>query len=559
MSESELRQRIGEWLDGHIDESKSGLLQQQLRESARARAVFRDFTSLDIALRQLADSGPVTETKTIASAGNSIWHLLPSSLVDWARFALAASLLIVVGAMTYQLGKSRTVAPASEIAARESASKGPAEKTIAGYATLRRVVGIRWSDDGDSYREGDVLPAGVLKFDDGAAEIDFFCGATLVVEGPAEMELESDWTVRLLSGRLRANVPPAARGFVVKAAESEIVDLGTEFALDVGPKNVHVAVIDGEVKLRGGDHDGDHLTAGEGRSLAGTERDDVSFEDLITISDVRNHQESAQRTRFAQFRAYSQQLRSDERLIAYYPITESAAERLIPNAARTGRQLDGILVGSVNHVKGRFGIESTGLEFDRPGARVRTLIDGEFESFTFACWAKIDSLEHRYNALFMGDGYENGEPHWQIRDDGCLMFSVMVDDTQSVQVRSSIDQKIVADAGLHHVYFSEPFWDVSKSGQWFHIAAVYDPGGRRVTQYIDGKKVSSEEIKDKFYVSSLRIGPSEIGNWGQPFRKSPWFAVRNLNGTIDELAIFDAPLSDEEIKSLYEEGKPLGH
>ena len=74
-----------------------------------------------------------------------------------------------------------------------------------------------------------------------------------------------------------------------------------------------------------------------------------------------------------------------------------------------------------------------------------------------------------------------------------------------------------------------------------------------------GGWVSSQEIIDKFHVTKLRIGPAEIGNWGQPFRKTPWFAVRHLNGTIDELALFNAVLSAEEITKLHAEGKPLGY
>ena len=77
------------------------------------------------------------------------------------------------------------------------------------YATLRRSAGIRWSSQTNSYREGDVLPAGVLEFDDGVAEIDFFCGAALIVEGPAKLDLESDWSVRLIAGRLRVGQPPS--------------------------------------------------------------------------------------------------------------------------------------------------------------------------------------------------------------------------------------------------------------------------------------------------------------------------------------------------------------
>jgi hypothetical protein len=40
---------------------------------------------------------------------------------------------------------------------------------------------------------------------------------------------------------------------------------------------------------------------------------------------------------------------------------------------------------------------------------------------------------------------------------------------------------------------------------------------------------------------------------------SPWFAVRNLNGTIDERAIFNAVLKPDEIQNLYEQGRPLGY
>ena len=115
------------------------------------------------------------------------------------------------------------------------------------------------------------------------------------------------------------------------------------------------------------------------------------------------------------------------------------------------------------------------------------------------------------------------------------------------------------DARLHHIYFTQLSWEFSKSGRWFHLAAVYDPVGRQVTQYIDRQPFSSEEIVDRFDIAALRIGPAEIGNWGQPFRKTPGFAVRNLNGTIDERALFDAALTSQDIHDLYELGKPVGY
>ena len=566
MSGLDIDQLIAAWLDGRINQSDSDLLQQRLRESAESRETFRKFTKLDAALREVASGDRQAQSVADASSktlGNSADSFsltrLRYGLSFWVQMACAAAILITVGGIAYRLGKRNIPQQTAEIVGGQDQTDADTEQTIAGHAMLRRVAGIQWSADATAYREGDVLPAGVFEFDEGVAEIDFFCGATLVVEGPAEMVLESDWSVRCLSGRLRASVPPAARGFVVKAADSEIIDLGTEFALDVGPRNVRVEVVDGEVKLRGGLHDGDHLVTGQSQTLKGTDVGQDTFKGLSTIGDVQRLDDTGKRERFELWKASSQQLRTDDRLIAYYPIAESQAERLVLNQAASGRELDGSLVGLVNRVEGRFGSESAGLEFDRPGARVRTLIEGEFQAFTFTCWAKIDSLDHRYNALFMGDSYQTGEPHWQIQDDGRLMFSVMVDDTQDISHFDRTDQRIVKMAGLHRVYYSEPFWDISKSGQWFHIAAVYDPVGRRVVQYVNGNEIGREEITDEFHIDTLRIGPAEIGNWGQPFRKTPWFAVRNLNGTIDELAIFNAVLTSREIQTLYEQGKPLGY
>jgi hypothetical protein len=504
-----------------------------------------------------------------------------ASASGWDRRTLAATLAILcaVSGTAFLAGQRNAPTTAAPVAVIDQRPEESSESRISGHATLRRAVGLKWPSDAVRHMEGDVLPNGLFAFDTGTVEIDFFCGATVIVDGPAQLDIESDWSVRVTRGRLRASVPPAARGFVVKAADSEIIDLGTEFALEVDAGNARVEVIDGEIELRGGAHDGRHLQTGEGESLAGTLAATDLAESLSTFSELSRQRQQADERLFERWKQHSQKLRTDDRLIAYYPICEPTAlaadaggqrarpdasafgsqGRVVTNAALSGTQFNGLLVGPVDNSIGRFGAESTGLEFERTGAGVRTRIDGEFQAFTFSCWVRINSLEHRYNSLFMGDGYENGEPHWQIRDDGRLMFSVMVDDSQEIEHFSDIDQKMVTQAGLHRVYYSPPFWDISKSGQWFHLAAVYSPVDRRVDQYVNGELVSSDEIIDRFHISTLTIGPAEIGNWGQPFRKTPWFAVRNLNGTIDELAIFNAALTADEIQNLYEQGKPVGY
>ena len=52
-----------------------------------------------------------------------------------------------------------------------------------------------------------------------------------------------------------------------------------------------------------------------------------------------------------------------------------------------------------------------------------------------------------------------------------------------------------------------------------------------------------------------RIGAASIDNWSEPERHDPHFAVRNLNGAIDEFMLFNAALSAEEIDQFSQAGK----
>ncbi|TWT75027.1 LamG-like jellyroll fold domain-containing protein [Allorhodopirellula solitaria] len=557
-------------LDGTLTDTQKAELNRLLKTSPRALTRYHELLDNHEALcaiypgdvyAESIDDESLSSASQNSPAGLTWWMglLNASRGSQFAVLATAASLLVAVGLAGYFAGADRRELRLGEL----STVAFEPETTLEGHAILRRSLSLRWTEGEPGFRSGDILPAGRLKIESGIAEIDFFCGATLTVEGPASLVVQSDWGVRVDSGRLRASVPPAARGFVIETADAEVVDLGTEFALDVDSEGAFVDVIEGEVALRGGRHDGVHLVTGQQSWLGGLETKSLAATSqrnaVSSVADVERRREAALAERFAQWQSFSKSREQDERLIAHYRIADMPSSRTIPDSASTGKDQDAALIGPVDRTVGRFGPLSSGLEFDRVGARARTRIEGEFEAFTFATWVRIDSLDQVYNALFMSDGYENGELHWQIRDDGVMMFSVMVDDTQKRKHFSDRDGTIVSSAGLHRVYYTEPIWDIAQSGRWFHLSAVYDPAERRVTQYVNGQQVSSEPIQEKFFVDRLRIGPAEIGNWGQPFRKTPWFSVRNLNGTIDELVIYNAALSEEEIQSLYEKGKPLGY
>ena len=123
------------------------------------------------------------------------------------------------------------------------------------------------------------------------------------------------------------------------------------------------------------------------------------------------------------------------------------------------------------------------------------------------------------------------------------MLSVMVDDDRP--------HPEFKDGRFHRLYYSPPIWDLSMSGQWLHLTSVYDPDQRLVSHFVDGEMVSREEIPDEYLVKTLRIGNGEIGNWGEPFREDPSWAIRNLNGRMDEIAIYKNALSKSEIAEIF--------
>jgi hypothetical protein len=168
-------------------------------------------------------------------------------------------------------------------------------------------------------------------------------------------------------------------------------------------------------------------------------------------------------------------------------------------------------------------------------------VPGQFGSLTFACWVKIDSLDRWYNSLFLTDNYQRGEPHWQILDTGQLFFSV----------------RLGGGPGKgHHKVLSPPFWDASLSGRWLHLATTYDVVTKTTTHFLNGEKLCEERIPDELFVQQTCVGKATIGNWSSPTRPEADFAIRNLNGSMDEFVLFRDALKPEEIRDLFVQGRP---
>lgn len=552
----ELEGLLFDWEAGTLDDAGVERVRELLRTSDHARSFYVQQQTINAAMKLDVDAGlgvpntldPIIGERSAATpAKKNTSYVFRISY--WAA-AVAIVLICVLTGRLLHLELSTDYQSDSVVGIVDAPRDEPEEPTSQGVAIVSRLVDVVWKTGQSPLEIGDALNPGRLALESGFAQLEFFCGATVIVEGPADLDLQSPLLARVRSGRLRAQVPPAARGFSLEVDDMKVVDLGTEFGLSVAPEGANVQVFDGEVELQQPATQKRLLTAGKAlvRSPDGTYSEtEVTPDSFLDMATLESHAEWHRVERYERWQAWSDTLRRDKRMIAYYAFDQDGGwlRRLNSSLIPENEELDGAIVGA-HRVQGRW-TSKGGLEFKRPGDRVRVQIPGEFSSLTFTCWVKIDSLDRWYNSLFLTDHYNQGEPHWQILDTGQLFFSVRhkADDAEGSAAKKK----------THQAVLSPPFWKPSLSGRWLHLATTYDANVGRTTHYLNGDILHEESIDEGLVVRTTRIGAASIGNWSIPTRTESEFAIRNLNGSIDEFAIFGAALSADEIMEIYDNGK----
>lgn len=503
-------------LDGEITPEQHAQLEARLREDWQARRLYLELA--DLHARLLAQ--PEVGTGRLLPAGSFARTRVRAFWLRRVRAPLAVAALIALTAAGTWFLSSGPVVP---------------ESTANGVALLGASLDAEFV--GEARREGETLAPGRLHLAQGLAQIEFFSGATVLIEAGTELEILSAWEARCHGGRLRVRVPPAAKGFIVHAPDMKLEDLGTEFALNVEGQTSAVRVEEGEVIAHTGQSPAS-LT--QGMRLGTTAQAFLPVDELSAL--VREREQS----RFDAWQQWSLEHRSDPRLIAYYTFKrwgEDRWERLVNNFTEPRRpNRAGGIVGAT-WTRGRWP-EKQALEFKRPGDRVRLNLDGRYGALTLACWVKVDSVDKKYSGLLLTDGYENGEPHWQIYEDGSLMFSLMYRPADAPK-----------KAKHNQMHFSKPVFTADRLGRWHHLAVTCDAGSGEVVQYFDGVEVGRGIHALHEPGRDLVFGPCELGNWGLP-TEGHQFPIRNLNGAMDEFAVYGSVLAATEISTLYRQGKP---
>lgn len=402
-------------------------------------------------------------------------------------------------------------------------------------AVVSHAVDPVFAEASQSPVEGDALAAGPIHLESGLVQIEFFSGASVIVEGPAQLDLKSSWLIECQRGRLRTFVPEPAQGFTILTPEYQAVDLGTEFALSVnedGHSELHV--VDGEVRID--DFTGQKIQLLEGggglrsadgkvETLSGGGADFIGRERLLNLAAEER------KSKLQEWNQMRRQYSTDPDTLVFFDFEgQKAWDRQLTNQVASGP--NAAIIGA-QWTEGRWQGKGA-LEFKRITDRVRLEIPGEFDALSFSAWVRIEGLDRWLSSLMLTDGFDRGEVHWQISDLGEIIVGIKTTRKDPNTMSPSIIQP-------------------EDLGRWIHLATTLDHQSGRVVHYIDGEAVMVDERED---LLPLRIGGAEIGNWqpkvGENRSSNP---IRSLNGRIDEFMVLKRALSATEVAALYEAGR----
>ncbi len=488
---AELEKLIHAYMDGVITPEDMARLNVRLREDAEARREFTEMLNLDSAMGAMAAGWEKAEgTVAVAEAR-------PPKRTRLTMLAAAAGCLVLMMA---------------------AGAWWWLETWRQGYATVTGAAGM------EGLAEGAVLHGETHELRKGTLSLTTTRGAKIVIEAPAAFRFESTQRLRVLRGRLAADVPPAAKGFTVVTPSGDAIDLGTRFGVDVpesGASEIHV--FQGEViakasgaperkSVRGGDA----VTMDTGGSAA-RELRTAAFIQPDEAMELNAGLAAGQRARAE---AALEKLRADPALIA------------LMDFEAAGETHDGVFRG----VQGRWP-GSHAPEFTHEGDHLKLDVGGDraWPQLTLAAWVRIDRLGEPYQSLLHTDGWnrENpGQVHWMI--------------TKETTMRLALIGNTLAPGSEEKEKFPDSRTPVlPERGRWVHLAAVYDSEKKTVRFYLNGRldKESRQET-----AHPAKLGPAQIGNWNQKDRK--------LSGRVDELVILGRAMSDDEVRALHAAGNP---
>ncbi|HEX3448500.1 MAG TPA: LamG-like jellyroll fold domain-containing protein, partial [Isosphaeraceae bacterium] len=409
-------------------------------------------------------------------------------------------------------------------------------------AIMIKLDGAVWEPaGGPGPAERDVLAARRLRLRSGRATLAFLSGVTLTLEGPGDLELISIDRVFCREGRLRARVPKGAEGFVVGSPGSAVVDMGTEFAINVeadGRSRVMVFEGAAEAALLG--------TAGSPERTQLVERS-KAFD--LDPRRRRITESGAQTTGFVTATPLS---------VAPLVLGPAYAGAVLRSLPRGYWRFESISGGAIpNEVQGGAALRVNGpvkIAGGPQGNGHAVFKANEPDQFLYSneIWETTRQPGHAIELWFAAEGISHASlvglfPAVERRNNAgnrqyvhTFFVELTARDRQSLYRPASVrflhrwplDFTIGDNLMSQHLYIPQ---------RWHHVVA--QKNGNRMELYFDGEPDHSMTLDIDHPTVSCRL---VVG------RRTPDLAyshdLRTFVGRLDELAVYNHPLSADEIR-----------
>ncbi len=211
-------ERIMRFQDGALNAAEVAVLEQEMKMSPEKRGVFAKVQIQSLSVHEHLRHEAYRVVEPLPGK-----HWSQSFRWRAVGLAAAAALVLLAGISVWFTARPSGHAVAVEV--------------LGGDAMPQFVVGQRMA------LRRLVLESGTVQF-----RLD--SGVVVEAAGPAEIELINAMRLRLVAGRVSADVGEHGKGFTIDTVETRVVDLGTKFGVDVStPGRTDVVVFEGKVEV----------------------------------------------------------------------------------------------------------------------------------------------------------------------------------------------------------------------------------------------------------------------------------------------------------------------
>jgi len=173
-------------------------------------------------------------------------------------------------------------------------------------------------------------------------------------------------------------------------------------------------------------------------------------------------------------------------------------------------------------------------------------------SVTVSAWIYLNSLPSAYNSIVNLHTLHNGNSQY-----GSTINSVFMLYTTTPTGSSGANMFgcITPLFGTNQYPFASSYFGQMDTGKWHHIACTANGTTMILTGYFDGKQVTSynpgQLVTENFWSSGNYIDKVEVGNsTSDLYRNNP----PQLDGYVDDVAVYSSALASNQIRELYAEG-----